>query len=544
MKALVVRPGICEIPEEYSRGKTTHPIYELMHEPTLWKICIFLSLIRSPGAVAVSKKLIELGLEVDATELIEFGVTITDKGIDIQNELISNKLKNEQYDIICISCTSALEYLTTKRMAELCKKILPQSRIVIGGYHASADPYDMMKSIQAIDVLVVGDFEVIAESLISAIKGDVPYQDIPNIYYRENGRINQTERQFIHFNFNKHTHSTIESPFDRFIPFYVLYMIEGSRGCPYNRCSFCAEPLMRKYYSTKSIENIINEIDYIICKAGECHGMNSTIPIGFSDPVWGLKKTWISEFCDKLEQSMKSWGPKLVWRADMRLDQNIQDLYERMYALGCRSIAFGVESFSLPTLKKMNKAVDETKYLENAKKALSAAASVGWDVAINIIFGWPGEQLRDMLVTMEKIAEIRKEAGKNIRPAIYSATPFPGTILWDILDDEEYKQKHGIKLIVQKRFWKKGIIPFVPVFNASRTLSAVAIANYATNSFKKKDVSRDRRKSLWMKDTTFEEKLATEDIITKDDVLHYASIIRKDYVEAGEMCFFEAFSSD
>jgi radical SAM superfamily enzyme YgiQ (UPF0313 family) len=82
------------------------------------------------------------------------------------------------------------------------------------------------------------------------------------------------------------------------------------------------------------------------------------------------------------EQLDVEWWGQAVIRRDMSYR-----CFEALRRAGCRSLVFGVESFSDSVLKKMNKPYT----VEDALEVLTRCQHAGIPPAINLIVGFPGE---------------------------------------------------------------------------------------------------------------------------------------------------------
>src|SRR5690606_38285210 len=67
-----------------------------------------------------------------------------------------------------------------------------------------------------------------------------------------------------------------------------------TRGCPFH-CNWCAKPLYGQIYSTRSPQNVAQEIEMIAREWGPDH-------IWFCDDIFGLKPGWIEEFAGELRK--------------------------------------------------------------------------------------------------------------------------------------------------------------------------------------------------------------------------------------------------
>jgi anaerobic magnesium-protoporphyrin IX monomethyl ester cyclase len=95
-------------------------------------------------------------------------------------------------DVIAISMMSPLKALDTELTVHLAKALNPQTRIVLGGNHASAFPERWVE--RGVDFVVVGEGELAFRALMEALvahRND--FSDVPNLVYRDQGAIRRTE---------------------------------------------------------------------------------------------------------------------------------------------------------------------------------------------------------------------------------------------------------------------------------------------------------------------------------------------------------------
>jgi tRNA A37 methylthiotransferase MiaB len=151
-------------------------------------------------------------------------------------------------------------------MAKVCKEILPQTWVVLGGLSASGFAHDILENFEAVDFIVRGDAEKplldLVKHLLTLRKGDVvgDVSSIPNLCYRVDDRIMENpldycaateeldELNYADIDFLQHhdqylVHEYIVRDLDR----ARAAMDEGTfrgrwiataRGCKYE-CSYC-----------------------------------------------------------------------------------------------------------------------------------------------------------------------------------------------------------------------------------------------------------------------------------------------------------------
>lgn len=128
----------------------------------------------------------------------------------------------------------------------------------------------------------------------------------------------------------------------------VDYM--ATSGCPYS-CRFCnAVHLFGKKWFPKQVEDILNDIRYLIDHAGVNH-------IDFRDDNFFGNRKFILNFCRQLIDS----GLKITWESNVHLgflirNFNDEDM-ELFYESGCRLLRIGAESGDQEVLDLIRKEI-------------------------------------------------------------------------------------------------------------------------------------------------------------------------------------------
>ena len=99
-----------------------------------------------------------------------------------------------------------------------------------------------------------------------------------------------------------------------------------------------------------------------------------------------------------------------------------------MAASGCLHVGGGVESLSKTLLKAMDKYQTLRGGVDALVEKLTLAREIIEDVDTSFIVGYPGETRETMSETIRNMQRI----DPDFRPdAVFFATPYPGTWLWD-----------------------------------------------------------------------------------------------------------------
>lgn len=475
MKTLVVRPGV-EVVEKTLRGPWPP---ELSHLGRLYKehAVLFrafgaLQTLSHSSTIAVGTVLKELGEKVEYLDLpFEFGVPLTEELNRKRHEKITEYITKGGYNVVGISCISAFECVATQRIAEAAKRASEDIYVVVGGYQATSDALNLMEKIPAIDIVVLSDFEPVAGPLYTALEGGLSPGEVPNLMYRDNGRIRTSEKKHITIqpeDLPIYDYSLVEP----YLKYYAIFAIEASRGCPYS-CSYCQEKAMRQYYAAKDASTAVDEI---IDTANYIGQYAEPVTFFYSDPLWGLKSAWVKDFCLQLaerrdEINLEDFG----WIVEAHIGQFGDEELALMKKAGCMSIGYGVESLSPEILKIMNKTPHPDKYIASVFDTVEKTLENDIQAMLFFLFGIPGETQGTVKETLTKMQTFPLEK-ENLHIALSLAHPLRGTLLDEQVHDPQFVKEHGLK-VLDENDWEKAYIPRLTLlFDPSRDLSASELA--------------------------------------------------------------------
>jgi len=208
--------------------------------------------------------------------------------------------------------------------------------------------------------------------------------------------------------------------------------IMSASGCWHGKCTFCVEN--GSGYKIRAVDDVIDEIRE--CKEQgyrEIFDDSGTFPIG----------RWLDEFLTKYSRMAQGVRFSCNWRL---CDYD----YNRLYLNGWRMLLFGVESANQKTLDTINKGaqVEDIKYIKKAAEA-------GLENHIACMFGFPNEDYKDALKTLNLVHYLlRKGYAKTAQASIL--TPFPDTPLYK--EYPEIKVDYDCKRLC-KRIYNVGYNP-------------------------------------------------------------------------------------
>ena len=470
MKTLLIRPGV-GIVEKTLKGPWPPSV---AHLKTLYKEpgMLFRGLISMEGfshspTLAVGTTLKKMGEDVDYLDVpYEFGIPIKEELIKKRNEKIAAYIERGGYDVVGISCTSTLEGLPTKHIATAAKNV--SDIVMVGGYQAASDAVSMMQKIPAIDVMVLSDVEPIVERLYAAFRGEIPLKTVPNIIYRDKDTLHVSERKQIKVSpedLPVYDYSLVK----KYIPQYTMFLLEASRGCPYE-CSFCQEKVLRQSYTVKDVTTAVDEF---ITTSAYIAQFTQPVLIIYCDPLWGANPKWVKAFCTEL---LTRKDINAAWLVGARIGQFNADVLALMKKAGCVTIGYGVESLSPKMLNMMHKTRDPHQYITAVADTAAKMVKAKMHAMLTFILGLPGETPTTI---EETVTAIKKLPCEN--EYIHLKVGFPVALSKTLLDtqihDPAFAAKYGVT-ILDEYTWEKGYLPrFTPLFNPSRELSAAHLTD-------------------------------------------------------------------
>jgi len=471
MKTLVVRPG-AEIVEKTFRGPWPP---ELNHLERLYKesgeFCRGLvqhAVFSHSSSLAVGTILKNMGEEVEYLDVpLEFGLPLTEKLNTKKGERIQKYIAERGYDVVGISCTTTFEGLATRRIAEAAKSALEEVTVVVGGYQAISVARDMMERIPAIDVIVLSDFEPVAEQLYRSFYGKIPIKNVPNVMYRENSTICISEQIPVRVNPDSlpvYDYSLVE----KYLPVYTAFVIEASRGCPYD-CTFCQEKVVRQLYTAKDAHAVVEET---IKTCNYVRKFTDYVAILYCDALWGASSKWVKEFCSELaERRCEIASDGFGWFIEGRVGQFNAETLSLMKKSGCKAIAYGVESLSPEMLQTMNKTKNPKEYISSVFETAEKTLKVGIHTALLFLLGLPGETPTTIEETLTAVRRLPLE-NRSLHIKVCLPAVLPGTSLDNQLHDPQFTAEHGVRLLAEND-WEEGYFPrHTLLFDPSRELSA------------------------------------------------------------------------
>jgi anaerobic magnesium-protoporphyrin IX monomethyl ester cyclase len=178
-------------------------------------------------------------------------------------------------------------------------------------------------------------------------------------------------------------------PLDRYLTPEVVYHLQSSRGCYWNRCAFCTRPVLTpdRNFRKRKTPRVLADVDRLRELVG------ARLFAFYDDSV---PPATLGEIADHLRRT----APDARWYAEVKFEPIYTlEFLRRLREGGCRMLFFGLESASQRVLDLMDKGMK----IEAAGQILDHCEELDLPVVLGWFVGFPGERLEDHQATVSFI---------------------------------------------------------------------------------------------------------------------------------------------
>jgi len=372
---------------------------------------------------------------------------------------VADKLGRDRPDVIGLGGIIT-QYAWLKRIAELCKRLLPDVPIVLGGGIASSMPEFMVKRMP-VDVVVQEEGEITVSEVLHRLEAGGSMEGVRGTAYRHvvrpgewtvrnNGlRASVAARE--------HGLDALPWPLRSRWPEDEVYKLNpvghlnwqtkwvdgasvapgqysgsmiASRGCPYasRACDYCYAAYLGKTYRLRSPREVVDEMEFLKARYG-------VVYIHFLDDLLMTDYRWALEFFAELRERKRARGFEVMWGGTCRTNIVADDvlrarregrphMLELGYEAGMRQAGYGVESASPTILKNIDKS---GQTLEKMELAIRETQRVLGYADCSFMIASPGETPDTVRETVDFCRKV------GLRPEVFFfTTAYPGTSFWDL----------------------------------------------------------------------------------------------------------------
>lgn len=336
-------------------------------------------------------------------------------------------------DVVGISCIFSMMFQEALKVAETVKNIDSNIKVVMGGAHPSSVPSEVLSN-KNVDFIVIGEGEATLLELVRCIEQrNTKLSIIDGLGYKEDGvLIINPKTKFIE--------NLDDIPFParhllQMEKYYTIGEAHGglkrkryasmitSRGCPGN-CIYCSiHTVWGIQWRPRTPTNVIDEIEHLI----KDYGVEE---IHFEDD----NLTFDRERAKLIFQGIIDRGLDITWTtpngvAVWKLDEEMLKLMKKS---GCYQINLGIESGNAVVLRRI---IKKPFNLEKVREIVKNIHELGIWAHGFFILGMPGETKQTMEDTVNFATSLDIDSA-----SFFIATPYPGTRLYDICEEQGYVQ--------------------------------------------------------------------------------------------------------
>ena len=315
--------------------------------------------------------------------------------------------------------------------------LAPQIPTVLGGPHATFCAADILRSFPQVDAIVCGEGEAALVALARAIENHTPWDQVPGLAFRQDGRIATTALPPLADLDALAPPARHRIPLGRYRALGLPVSMTTSRGCPF-KCIFCVGRKMVgarvRYRDPVRVVDEMEDLNRL--------GFHQ---INLADDLFTANKKHCLAVCSEILDR----GLQVKWTSFSRVDTVSREILQQMRRAGCTTISFGVESGSPEMLRRIKKGIT----LGRVKTAMQLCLECGIEPHASFILGLPGETPESMGQTLA-FGETLKAMGVN--HGFHILAPFPGTDIRERIDaydleilSDDWRDYHANRAIIR-----------------------------------------------------------------------------------------------
>ena len=284
------------------------------------------------------------------------------------------------------------------RIASLIKEANPLVHICVGGPTITkmADHFASGEgALHAVDSVILHHGEVPLARVIEAIRDGGSLEGIPNVAFKRGGRFHRNPISFSPLDMNSvPTPDFMGFPLGLYLSKDFTLPLITSRGCYWNRCTFCTyRELFKGAFEQRDPALVVEDMAKLHWEYGCRH---------FRLMDDACSPAFLRALAHRITRS----GLKVGWSCFARFEKRLtNDLLRLLARGGCKRLMFGLESHNQRVLDLMKKGVR----VEEIGRIVEECHEAGIETRLMCMVGFPTETRREALETMRFLMEYRSK---------------------------------------------------------------------------------------------------------------------------------------
>jgi radical SAM superfamily enzyme YgiQ (UPF0313 family) len=333
-------------------------------------------------------------------------------------------------ELFGIAAMFSLEWPFTRELIVELHQRFPDAMFIAGGEHITALPEYSLRDCPDLDYCVLGEGEDTVVELVSALAARTDLYSIKGLCIRTADGSNRTpKRDRVRAIQDLPRPAWDLVPIEKYLDsgamtgvnFGRSMPILASRGCPY-QCTFCSSPAMwGTLWRVRPEQDVVDEMRENILRYQVSN-------FDFYDLTAIVKRQWVLNFSQMVIDS----GLSISWQlpSGTRSEALDAEVTAMLYKSGCRYANYAPESGSVRTLRSIKKKIQKDIMLESMR----AGVRNKLNIKANMIFGFPDETLRDIMLGCIFIAQMAVAGINDI--SVFPFSPYPGSELFTGLHEK------------------------------------------------------------------------------------------------------------
>jgi anaerobic magnesium-protoporphyrin IX monomethyl ester cyclase len=357
-----------------------------------------------------------------------FAVSLFDVGLKNTPDEIRPELLSQKPDALVIY-DDGFNYLTKMCLTKMREAALvmvklakEENALVIVCSSDASDHFEKYLN-NGVDYVIKGEGEQTLKELLHALQHRTPIENIQGLAFRKDETVTVTPPRSVIRNLDELPMPAwdlidVDSYKKIWIKNHGYFSLNlaTTRGCPY-KCNWCAKPLYGNRYNSRSPENVVHEIEFLLKTFKPDH-------FWMCDDIFGLKPGWVNRFSELVRKKNLRFKFKIQSRVDLLLEENA---VKALAACGAETVWLGAESGS----QKILDAMDKGTTVEQITQATKLLKQYHIRVAFFLQFGYLGETKKDIDATLAMVLNLLPdEIGISV------SYPLPGTKFYDLVKGE------------------------------------------------------------------------------------------------------------